>query len=125
MNIPPLPATAMIAGACLIILPLAGVPLSALKTPAGLLTSVFVLVIISIVLALLQPVTRAKAKGPAHPMTKAGNLFALIAAVFAVLSLALNAGLGLVTAGVFMMVAVVCWVFGSVLRNPSRGGHEP
>lgn len=115
----------MIAGACLIILPLAGVPLTALKTPAGMLTSVFVVVIISIVLALLQPVTRAKAKGPTHPMTKAGNLFCVIAVVFAALAFALNAGLGLVTAGVFMLIAVVCWVFGSVMRNHSRGGHEP
>lgn len=75
------------------------------------------LLLILLVLTIIQPLTRPKRKGPAHPMTKAGNLFALVALVFGALALLLDAGLGLVTAGIFMMIAVVCWVFGTAFAK--------
>jgi hypothetical protein len=50
-------------------------------------------------------------------MTKAGNLFALVSLVFGALALALDAGLGLMTAGSFMMIAIVCWVFGTAFAK--------
>lgn len=75
------------------------------------------LLVVMFVLILIQPITRPKKKGPVHPMTKAGHLFAVIAVVFAGLSLALGAHLGLATAGLFFLLAIVCWVFGAAFRR--------
>lgn len=75
------------------------------------------LLFVLLVLTFVQPLARSKRKRPAHPMTKAGSLFALVALVFVVLALMLDAALGLVTAGVFMMIAIICWIFGAAFAS--------
>lgn len=116
MNVSPLVASLSIAGACLLILPAAGVSLRHLFTIQGGIIVFALLIFFGILLTLMQPMTRPKKKGPVHPMTKAGNLFGVVAVVFAGLSMALGAGLGLVTAAMFMLLAVGCWVFGAAFR---------
>lgn len=117
MKIHPAAAMLIILGVCAISLGLIGVPLNLVTRPEGLMLSFFlflaVVLLVALVLAIISPFTRPKkASAPRHPMTKAGNLFALLSVGMVVLSFALDAGLGLVSAGSFFFLAIVCWIFG-------------
>lgn len=114
MKCPPLSEWIILAGIGIAVLGGFGAPMSAPATWIGL--ALFVLVTMAL-MELFRPSRKRKLKGPPHPISKAGNMFALIGLVFVVLSFMLDAGLGLFTAGTFFVLAVICWVFGSALRS--------